>query len=265
MVGVLVNMVEQSKSRSGIRAVRTTFAIVELLEDVEGAGVSRVAKELSISKSTAYDHLMTLLDLEYIIKQKNIYYPSLKFLKHGRYAQFNTNLYIESKPVIVRVAEETDTAVWIAVEEHGQAVYINKALGRRAVPSRGAIGARVPLHSAAIGKAIMAHLPDDKCMEIIDKHGLAELTKNTITESEKLLEELKENKKSGVAFNNEESLIGLGGIASPIITNNEVIGAVGVAGTNNQMNAGEYHEQMPKILKEAANEIALNVTYDLEE
>lgn len=246
---------------STVKAAETAFAIIESVEEMERAGVSDIAQHLSIAKSTAHKHLHTLVENEYLVREGNEYRLSLKHLKFGRHALDKVEIVEISQPVIDHLAEETGEAIWVAIEEHGRAVYVNKALGNRAVPSRGGIGNRILLHSASIGKAMLAFLPDDRVEEIINRHGLPSLTENTISDREELLEHLAEVRDRGVAFNDGESLRGLRAVASPVIHEGDVMGAVAIVGTENRMKGKYFREEIPDLVQGATNEIELNLAY----
>lgn len=254
-------MCTKHKDEGTVKSVDTAFAILEKIEEKDSAGLSELADELAIAKSTAHKHLQTLEKNEYLVRENGQYRLSLKHLKFGRHALEKVEIVDVAQPVIEHLAEETGEAVWVAIEEHGQAVYVNKAMGERAVPSRGGIGNRINLHSASIGKAILAALPAERVEEIIDRHGLPGLTEKTITGREQLMEELEEIREQGVAFNDGESLKGLRAVASPVQHNGEVMGAVAVVGTENRMKGDYFHEEIPDLVRGAANEIELKLAY----
>lgn len=254
-------MVAKGEEGRTVKAVDTAFAIIETVEEMEQAGVSEIADRLSIAKSTAHKHLRTLEENEYLVREGTKYRLSLKHLKFGRHALDKVEITQIAQPVIDHLAEETGEAVWVAIEEHGRAVYVNKAFGERSVPSRGAIGNRILLHSAAIGKAMLAHLPEARIDEIIERHGLPALTGNTITDRERLVEELAEIRERGVSFNDGESLQGLRAVASPILHEGNVMGAVAIVGTENRMKGDYFREELPDLVQGATNEIELKLAY----
>lgn len=254
-------MTEKNTDGRTVKASRTTFAIIETLDELEGAGVSEIADELSIAKSTAHKHLRTLEDCEYVVREQDKYKLGLKHLKYGKHVLSDVDIAQKSEPVIEHLTEETGEAVWTAIEEHGRAVYVNKALGERAVPSRGGIGERIELHSAAIGKALLSGLPRERVDEIIKRHGLPQLTPNTITDRDVLREELEAIRDRGFAFNDSESLEGLRAVASPVQYNGELKGAIAIVGTANRMKGEYFEEELPDLIRGAANEIELKLAY----
>lgn len=244
-----------------VKSVDTAFAIVEKIEELDRAGVTEIADELSIAKSTAHRQLQTLESNEYLVRENGKYRLSLKHLRLGRHTLEKVEIASASEEVIQHLAEETGEAVWVAVEEHGYAVYVNKALGDRAVPTWGSIGKRIHLNTASIGKALLAGLPDERIEEIIDRPGLPSETEKTITERDELMNEVEEIRDRGVAFNDGESELGFRAVASPVKYEDELMGAIAIAGTENRMKGDYFREEIPERILGAAREIKLELTY----
>lgn len=251
----------QNSPKTNVKAVEKAFAIIELVDSEERVGVSKVAEELSIAKSTAHKHLQTLRANEYLVQNGQKYSVSLKPLKYGQHGLNRTTIAEESQAVINHLAEETGEAVWVAIEEHGRAVYVNKALGERAAPSRGEVGGRILLHTASIGKAMLSQFSEDRVDEIIDRHGLPGLTEKSITDREALLANLEEIRERDVAFNDGESLRGLRAVASPVVHEAKVMGAIAIVGAANRMEGEYFREELPNLVKGATNEVKLKLAY----
>lgn len=244
-----------------VKAVNTTFAIIEAIDELDEACVSDIADYLSIAKSTAHKHLKTLEQNEYVVFDEGEYTFGLKFLKYGQIARRKKEISEVSQPAIEQLAKDTNEAVWVAIEEHGHTVYTNKALGERAVPSRAAIGERIGFHSAAVGKALLAHLPEERIDYILEMHGLPKRTERTITDLEELREELERVRAEGAAFNDGESRKGVRAVASAVIHEGDVKGAVVLASTANRLKGDYFREEIPDLVRGTANEIELKLAF----
>lgn len=77
-------------------------------------------------------------------------------------------------------------------------------------------GSVIPVHTTCIGKILYAHMPADERNEILRNYPFEKLTSNSIDEREVFIKELERVKKEGIAFDNEESIVGLAGIGGPI-------------------------------------------------
>lgn len=257
---------DQTKGQT-VKAGHTMFRIIDALQELDGAGVTELSKHLDIPKSTVHSHLRTLYENEYVVvDDSNTYELGLKFLERGWYRRetYPGNLPTVAEPVLERLADETGEAVWLMVEEHGRAVYLNKAIGEwgaPTTPTENRVGKRQEIHNIAAGKAILAHLPEERVRDIIDRHGLVKRTDRTITDPETLFEELEAIRERGYAYNTGEMFQGARAVAAPIVVGERVYGSITVAGPEQRMKGERFHEELPNLILAATNELELKVAH----
>lgn len=249
-------------STPAVKSVETTFRIIEALHERGGAGVTELATTLSYPKSTVHNHLQTLERNEYVVNDDGTYRVGSRFLELGAHARDRRAIYEVAQPEVDRIAEETGELSGVVVEEHGRGVFLHRAKGDRAVHVDTYAGKRIYLHGAALGKAILAHLPQERVDDVIDRHGLPALTENTITDRDELAAELADIRETGIAFDDEERLDGLRSVGAAITgSNGEVLGAISVAGPTTRLQDERFREALPDAVRSAVNVIDLNVTY----
>lgn len=247
---------------NGIQAIDRAFSIVETLNELEGAGVSELARAVELPKSTVHSHLNTLVNAEYVVKDGSTYRAGLKFLQAGERVRNQHVLYQVARPEVDNTVKKTGEISGLMTEEHGQGVFIYRARGDEAARIDTCIGDRVPLQCTALGKVILAYLPDARRDAIIDRHGLAAITENTITDRETLLDELDEVREKQVAFDDEERLNGLRSVAAPILDpQDQIIGSISIAGPTHRMRGSQFYEEFPETILGAANVIELNIQH----
>ena len=251
-----------NKAQNRIQSAQVAFRIVENLKELEGAGVSELARELDMPKSTTHNYLSTLEENEYLTKEDGAYYVGVRFLELGSYVRNRRKIYEIAKPEVRDLAQETGELANLLVEEHGKGTYLQRARGERAVNVEAPEGARVPLYCTGLGKSILAHLPEDRVETIIEREGLEQVTSNTVSGREALFEQLEEIRQRGYALDDEERIQGLRCVAAPILsTDDRVLGALSVAGPSNRIRGERYRETLPNKVLETVNVIELNVTY----
>lgn len=243
-----------------VKTVDTVFDIVEAVRDLGGGTVTEVADHLGLAKSTAHDHLTTLQDKEYLIKEGDTYHVGLKFLDHGMYVKASKDILTAARPTLKELADKTGEIAWLYVEEHGKAVALGRIPGEHAVVTVGRVGMFTPIHAPAAGKAMLAHLPDRRVEEIIDRFGLAALTENTITDPDALVQELNVVRDRGFALNDEETRLGLRAVGSAIVCEGNVAGAISVSGPLNRLRGEYFREEIPAEVLGAANVIELMIS-----
>ncbi|MFC7222484.1 IclR family transcriptional regulator [Halalkalicoccus sp. GCM10025322] len=244
-----------------VGATETSLRIIDALRTLDGAGVTDLAEHLELPKSTVHNHLQTLRRNEYVTKQDSQYAVGLRFLQLGEYARDRRQIATIAPPEIDKLAEETREMANLLVEEHGRGVFLYRAKGADAVHMDTHAGKRVHLHTTGFGKAILAHLPEERVDRILDRHGLPAVTPSTITDRERLLAELETVRERGYAYDDEERLEGLRCVAAPIVVDGDVLGAVSVSGPRSRIRDEYYREELPSLVMSTANVIEINSTY----
>ncbi|MES3517246.1 MAG: IclR family transcriptional regulator [Natronomonas sp.] len=245
-----------------VQSVEKMFRIVEHLRSEDGCSITSVARDLDLAKSTTHRHLRTLEAASYVVEEDGLYYPSLKFLRLGEYTRQRKQTYDIAAPVVEDIAAETGERVQFIVEEHNTAVTTHFATGERAVLTDTQLGQRLPLHSTSAGKAILSQYPDDELDRVIDSLSLHEETPATITDPAALRREVRDDRRRGYSFNDEEYIEGLRGISAPIVDEkNGVRAALTISGPVRRFTGEWFHTELPETLLGYVNEIELKITY----
>lgn len=251
-----------SQEKKTIKSIDKTLSILECLDELGQCGVTEIAEYLGFSKGTVHHHLSTLEDHEYVVKEGSKYSLSLKLFEMGIGTRQRTEVYSIAKGDIDELAAETGEITNLMIEEHGRGVYLYISRGEKAVQLDTKMGTRQYLHTSALGKSILAYMPDSRYEEIIQQHGLPAETPNTVTEREVLETELDEIQAQGVAFDGEERAQGIRCVAAPITSNQgRLIGAVSVSGPSTRMKGSRFKEEIPEMVKGTATVIGLNVSF----
>jgi len=214
---------------------------------------------VGVAKSAAYAHLTTLQDEGYVVKRDDEYHVGLRFLELGQAAKrpWNEDGMIEEK--VEELAAETEMRAQFLVEEHLEAVYVYRSTGRHSVPTDSRVGVRMPLHSVAAGKAMLAHFPEERVDAVVDQSGLADLTGETITDRAELSAALDRIRDRGYAFNEDESWEGVSAVGAPILAPDEsVVGAISVSGSAHRFPPEEFED----LILSATTEVELSIRYD---
>lgn len=246
----------------GIKAVRTTFRVLHALRDAEGyAGVSDLASTLDIPVSTVHSHLSTLHDCEYVVKRGDKYNIGYRFLENGGWLRGGTRLYTFAKPKIDQLADEFGDEVSLVVADHGLAAYVYIAKGEEAIDIDTHTGIRLHIHSSAAGKALLAHMSEERVHEIIDRRGLPEHGPNCITSREELLDELTRIRDEGIAFDRQDRIEGIHSVAAPILRDNRPNAAITVSGPISRLNGERFEETMPERVRNIAETVRIKLRY----
>lgn len=250
-----------TKQSRTVQAVQISLDIIEVLKERDGVGVTDIATELGYAKGTVHSHLATLLENGYIVKQDDEYHLSLRYLDLANVAKGRLGIYEAVTDELDELAEESGELAQFAVEEHGKAIYLYKSGSERAVRTASSVGTHEYMHCIALGKAMLSQMSERRVDEIVDRHGLPSFTDETITDREKLREELETAREQGYAIDYEERIEGLRCVAAPVRRGNDVLGAVSVSGPSGRMSGDFFREEAPKMVTRSANVIEINVRF----
>jgi IclR family acetate operon transcriptional repressor len=241
--------------------VAKAFAILRALsaEAREGMNLSEVCARVGMSRSTTHRYLTTLEKLDLAERDGGDRFhlgPQLVALA-GSYLA-NSDLRRESMPLLQELASQTQETIHLAVPSGNEVVYIDKVDSRQAIQMYSYIGARLPMHSTALGKSILAHLGAEQIENLISAR-LSKRTPRTITTAEALRRELVLVKAQGFAVDDEENEIGICCVGAPIFDYTQrVVAAVSVSGPTNRMTS-ERATQLGPLVKKAAARISRRV------
>ena len=256
-------MTDASNAPRLLETVSRACDVIAVLDELDGAGVTEVATRLDISKSSAYSYLKTLENRQYVVQNGDTYRLSLEFLYLGNTVRYRNPLFVHGKDVVEQLAEETDEFAHLMCEQHGLERNVYKVAGANAVGGdyHAAKERRADyLHFTATGKAVLAHLPDERVASIVDRYGLAAKTPNTITDPTALREELAAVRERGYAINDEEEVVGIRAVGAPIMApDGTVLGALSLSGPTSRFTDEFCSETLPELVIERANVIEASI------
>jgi len=175
---------------------------------------------------------------------------AVDFVKSPKLAQFRWSCNQGNETVHLGVLEEGDV-LYLAKEESSQTIRMCSYVGKRA-----------PLHCTALGKVLLAFLPEEERKKILEQKELPRLTDNTITDRNKLEKELSKIQKQGFALDQEENEKDVRCIAAPIRNyQGRVIAAVSISGPAFRIDK-KVQNNLKEALIETSTKISKRLGYD---
>ena len=246
-----------------IQATQTAFEIIETLVALDSATLSTLAESVDRPPSTVFDHLATLHELGYVLKDGSVYRPSLQFLELGGQIRFNRDLYHIARPQLRKLTEETGEPATLGVEENDYAVFLYSVEGDYTTRSTEFDGSHTWLHANAIGKVFLAYYPDEYVDRLVEQFGLSASTDNTITDPATLSAELESVREQGFALDIEEGKTGLKGVAMPVLSpNNDPIAAISLYTATRRTNIDEFVDRVIKPLERTTSIIEVDLSFE---
>lgn len=241
-----------------VSAVTRTLHIIETLRDFQAAGVTELSKAADLPKSSVYNHLQTLEEAGYVVKNDGEYELGLRFLPLGEAARQQRRVYDVARSPVEQLGAENGTNAYLSVEERGQATVIFRHLENEI--DLGSIGTTVPLTTSSMGKAILAEFSEERVDDIVSRHGLPKMTEKSIVTRDALREELDWIRARGYALDWGESVTRLRGVGAAVLgPEGDVCGAVSVAGPERQLRGEFFEEELPAAVLDATNVVELKL------
>jgi DNA-binding IclR family transcriptional regulator len=215
-----------------VQSVDRAIAVLELLASRGSSGITEIAGELGVHKSTA-SRLVSVLERRGLVEQlgqRGKYVIGFGVVRLAGAAIGRMDLATLGLPICQGLADHLGETVNIAVLDDTVAVNITQARGAAAISAQNWIGQRTPLHATSSGKVLLAHLEPARRKEIVNT-PLVEYTPNTRTDPVALNAELDEVVTAGYAATFEELEIGLHAVAVPIFgAGRRVVAAMSASG-----------------------------------
>lgn len=244
-----------STQAGGVQSVDRAISVLEILAQRGEAGVSEVAAEIDVHKSTAF-RLLGALEARGLVEQageRGKYRLGFGIVRLAGAVTGSIDITQQGRPVCEQLAEEIGETVNIAVMQEHYAVNLFEARGPGAVSAYNWVGQLTPLHATSSGKILLAHLPAKERAALLNGAGLKKVTPHTITAKTKLEKDLAEARERGYAWTQEELEIGLHAMAAPIRDHTgAVVAAVSASGPSYRFTTERLHEMSPLLVKGAA-------------
>ena len=200
-------------------SVKKTFEILRVVSAAkEGIGISELAKELKLAKSTVHGMTSALEEVGALNRDPVSKKYSLGFtlFELGRKAYARIDLKDLARPVLDDLMEKTQTSVFLGVRNWEHVTVLDIVESRDDLKITSPIGTTIPLLAGAVGKVFLASMNEEKANYIIRTHGLTKYTEHTITDPAKYEEEINRVRQNGYAIDDEEYILGVKAVAASI-------------------------------------------------
>jgi IclR family transcriptional regulator, KDG regulon repressor len=222
-------------------------------------GVSELARQAGVAKSTAFRLLALLEDADLVERDGTGYRLSWRMFELGTTVQHRWPIGLReiAAPWMTDLFVKSGNVVHLAVMEGRDVLYLEKVSGPNSARTPTAVGARVPINCSSLGKVMLAYSRPDFVEQFLAEPMLRK-TPYSVTEPGRLTTELQRIRQAGVAMDKEEAALGLVCVAAPIITGANVVAAISIAGPVHHVNWTGW----AALVRDAARRIAIGLGAD---
>ena len=252
-------MMEKAKPNYPIKVLDKSLSILEtMLRQGSAMTMTEISEKLGLYPSTTHRILDTLRHWGYVEQEPNNqrYQLGLKVIELGMAKLQQMDLAREATPYLKELVNQCNETVHLGVLEEGEVLYLAKEESSQTIRMCSYVGKRAPLHCTALGKILLAYMPEEERKKILEDRELPRLTEKTITDKEELKEELNKVKKQGFALDRGENEKDVRCIAAPIRNyQGKIIAAVSISGPAYRVDIDKQN-----YLKEALIEISKKIS-----
>lgn len=226
-------------------------------------GTTAIARELGLAKSTVSGLVQTL---EWTgLLERNLdtrkYRLGYKLAEYAGILLNQTDLRQLAMPHLEELLEWCNESVNLAVPHKSHMIYIERLYGTNALGIRSEIGKREPVHSTALGKAILANSSPIEVQDLLKEIEFIPRTPKTIENPESLIDNLALTFQQGYALDNEENEIGGRCVAASILDHrSEPVAAISISAPIQRLPMERVPEYGEKVI-EAARAISKRLGY----
>ena len=229
-------------------------------------GIADIADDLGMSRSTTHRYVITLVALGYLEQGASRKYRlGLRVTDLGMAALNSTGLREHAHPYLEELRQRSTYTTSLGVLDGTEVLYVDRVPSFRrgqSVDPNLHTGSRLPAYCTAVGKLLLANLPEPEQKDLLASMKLAKRAPNTITSKKALREELEQIHSAGFAVNDQEMARELQGIAAPVRNEaREVVAAVNLAAPSSVISLEELVDALGPHLVSTADRISARLGY----
>lgn len=237
------------------KTVIKALGLLELIRAEPGQRVSDLAISSGVPVPTCSRLLEALTEARLVRRRRGVYELGPHCLALAESFREVFNLDHDARGYLESLAASTGESAHIGVLDDGECVYVDKVDSSQSVRMFSKVGARSALHSSGIGKALLSAAPDD-VFDRVCEIGLVRRTARTITDPERLREELASIAARGYAIDDVENEEGIRCVAAPVRgPDGYAVAAVSVAGPDYRIAVDRVPDIAAHVMA-AANDLA---------
>lgn len=258
-------MEEKIKYTTGNKSVSKTLAILSLFTEGERMlRTSEIAERLHMNISTVSRHLNTLLDGGFLERDDatGYYYPGLEIVTLAGVALKSKSIYRHAYPELQQLSFNMKVLSHLSIPDGNEIVHLVCCCCEDKTELLYPLGHRQPMYCAAMGRAMLAYLPEEEALRILKSSNLQKYTPETQTDLRGILESLRIVRSKGYCATNNQLHMGKGSIAAPVFDwTRKPVGAISISTQSHRLLAQVDEERFARMVTLVAGKISGKLGY----
>lgn len=247
-----------------VKSADRVLDILELLADEQHPlNLMEISRRLDLPTSSTYKIIQNLLERGYLEsdnseKQFRLGYKLLEIAT--KYTQ-SSDLITEFQQFALGIVSEINEAVFLSIRDREHILYVSERQSSHPVRFVSHMGMRLPLHSTAMGKALLSKVSDEEISALYGGRPLEKLTPSTLTDPHQLLDQIRQIRHEGLAYSYGEATQGIRCVAAPVSNAyGEAVAALGISIPDARL-TDELWEQTKTWVRQGAAHLSLRSAY----
>ncbi len=242
-------------------SVVSAIRVLETVAERQPIGLSELAREVGLPKSTVQRCLLTLQDVGWCrssSQQPTRWSLTYRAFSVGNSAGGTGSLRELALPLLSELQIRTGETIHLAAPDERELVLLERVDTAHRLRAFLPLGERIVMHASATGQAFLAASPDDDVTSYLDG-GLTARTPYTVTDPDELLRTLAAVRERGYSINVEGLSVGITALGAAVTVGGRPVGAISVSGPTSRMTPDTFDEH-GRAVQEAAHRISAEVT-----
>lgn len=244
---------------ANVQSVERISAILNMIAtQQEGAGVTEVAQQIKLPISTVSRFLLALERVDFVerVSESSRFRIGPAIFDLVTRADWAQYLIKMARPYLLELAQATGETTTLTILKNGQVYCIDQVAGQYNLQLQDWTGQYFPLHTSADGKLYLAFMPQKEVNDYLAQ-PLIKVTPYSISNPDRLRQQLEEVRRKGYAWTQDEYEEGLMALASPIrAADGQVIAALGLAAPTFRLPAAHERNQIIQQLIDSAHRMS---------
>ncbi|BEV17305.1 helix-turn-helix domain-containing protein [Herbaspirillum sp. DW155] len=220
--------------------------------------IAQISQKTGIPRAAVRRCLHTLKQLGYADSDVNNFSLRPKILTLGYSYLSSTPLTVSAQPYLNNISRTLGESCSLAVLDDNEVLYVARSATSRVMSVALNTGSRLPAYCTSLGRAMLAHLPDDQLKAYFEKVKLRALTDKTVVSQRRLRDILAGVREQGYAVIDEELEVGLRSIAVPVRgASGNVLAALNVGAQAARVSLAQMEEEILPVLLRGAQELSV--------
>lgn len=256
---------ETSDSKNTIKSIdRAIDILMCFTQEAPELSLSEICNKVNLPKTTVFRITNTLVNRNILElnKESGKYSLGNKLINLSGIKLNSMDLREIARPLLKKLRDKTGETANLYMLDGNRRICVEQAESNQLVKRFSSIGIELPLHCGSAGKVLLAFQPESKIEEVKEESGLKPWTEKSITDFEKLKEDLEKIREQGYAYSSSEREIGAASVSAPIRNHmGEVIASITISGPETRFTDDKIEQYIPLVL-DASKEISKKLGYE---